>query len=219
MIITESVRKCNLFSGLSDTEIKNAFQLLHMHVRQYAKNTVIKQTDDLLPAFGMVESGAVTVYMNDFDGNCLVMSRASASDTFGESLCFLQKRTPFYIVATEQTTIYWFSCDFLRDHFESDNSIALRNRFIASLAARTLAMNDRIQVLSKFTIREKLITYFTQCRNDADSNTFTLTLDRAALASHLGTERSALSRELSKMQKEGILKAEKNKITLIHLPK
>ena len=76
-------------------------------------------------------------------------------------------------------------------------------------------MNDRIQVLSKQLLRDKLTTYFSQCAVRARSRSFSIPFDRESLAAYLGVNRSALSRELSRMQREGLIRYEKNRFTLL----
>lgn len=218
-MICEAIKNSKLFCGLTEEETNKAMLFFQAKKQQYAKNGIIKLPQDYLQAFGLVLNGAVTVFMDDFDGNRLVMSRAVSGDTFGESLCFLQKKSQVYIMATEQTEILWLHCDALYEQCNSDLYCMLRNRFIALLATRALDMNDRIQILSKYTIREKLITYFSQCSARNNSDTFTLPLDRASLAAYIGTERSALSRELHRMKQENIINLEKNTITLLHTKK
>ena len=71
-------------------------------------------------------------------------------------------------------------------------------------------MNDRIQILSKITLREKILTLLNQYRHKFDSNTFDLPFDRADMAIYLGADRSALSRELSKLKQDGIIDFKKN---------
>ncbi|MBR2414606.1 MAG: Crp/Fnr family transcriptional regulator [Clostridia bacterium] len=215
MFLFDFLKTTKLFQNMTAEEIQQALAFFSAQEAHYNKNEIIKKTDTQLSAFGLVLNGSITVYMDDFDGNCLVMSSAQQGDTFGESLCFLQRNEPVYIIATQNTDILWLHCERLQDDCNCSISCALRNRFIALLANRALDMNNRIQVLSKFTIRDKLITYFSQCANRTKGDTFTLSLDRASLASYIGTERSALSRELHKMQKENIIEISKNKITLI----
>ena len=211
----DELKNTTLFKNMSVNEIKQALNIFIAKEAQYDKNEIIKKADEQLSAFGLVLNGCITVCMDDFDGNCLVMSSAQKGDTFGESLCFLQKNEPVYITATQHTEILWLHCDRLQDECGCAFSCELRNRFISLLANRALTMNNRIQVLSKFKIRDKLITYFSQCANQAKSDTFSLSLDRASLAAYIGTERSALSRELHKMQKDNIIQINRNKITLV----
>ena len=81
---------------------------------------------------------------------------------------------------------------------------ALSNRFISALATRTLHMNQRIQILSRNTLRMKLTTFLSQYAA-AQGDSFTVPFDRASMANFLGADRSALSRELSNMRREGII--------------
>ncbi len=215
MQLYENLKDTKLFTGMNADEIQQALTVFSARQENYNKNECIKNADKRLPAFGLVLGGSITVYMDDFDGNCLVMSSAQKGETFGESMCFLQRNEPVYITANQNTEILWLHCDVIKQDCNCALTCELRNRFIALLANRALEMNHRIQVLSKFTIREKLITYFSQCAVRAQSATFTLPMDRASLASYIGTERSALSRELHKMQKENIITIDKNTITLI----
>ena len=83
------------------------------------------------------------------------------------------------------------------------------------LARRTLRMNDRIQILSRGSIREKLNAFFTECARDAGSPSFDIPFDRAGMAAYLGVDRSALSRELSRMRQEGLITYQKNHFVLL----
>mgnify|MGYP002736651878 FL=1 len=81
------------------------------------------------------------------------------------------------------------------------------------LTLKTLSMNDRIQILSKPTIRQKLMTLFSQYAA-REGHMFNLPFDRSDMAVYLGVNRSALSRELSLMKKEGIIDFYKNSFSL-----
>ena len=81
------------------------------------------------------------------------------------------------------------------------------------LAERTLAMNDRIQILSKPAIREKVITLLSQYRA-SPGETVELPFGREAMAKYLGVNQSALSRELSRMQDEGIISFKGRRFTV-----
>lgn len=82
------------------------------------------------------------------------------------------------------------------------------------LSQKTLSMNDRIQVLSKPTLREKLMTLLTQYSTREGKN-FNLPFDRNTMAAYLGVNRSALSRELSKMREEGRIDFYKNSFSIL----
>lgn len=93
----------------------------------------------------------------------------------------------------------------------------LTDRFLRMLANRALSMNRRIQTLTRTTLRRKLITFFSECRDEFGSDIFTVPMDREGLASYLGTDRSALSRELSAMKREGLIDFRKNEFRLCRM--
>jgi CRP-like cAMP-binding protein len=120
-------------------------------------------------------------------------------------------------VAAEPTVVLWLSADALRSPLsvKDERSFAFYSRFMAVLAERTLVMNQRIQILSKPTLRLRLLTFFTQCEEEYGQKTFRIPFDRAALAGYLGVNRAALSRELSSMKKEGLIDFYKNSFRLL----
>ena len=72
-----------------------------------------------------------------------------------------------------------------------------------------------MEILSKKTIREKLMAFFALQKNIANSNVFTIPYNREQLSNYLYVDRSALSRELGKMRDEGLIRFKKNKFELI----
>lgn len=206
-----------LFRGLSESERAYALSLLAAEERHYPRGRFLHRAGEPLTWFGLLLSGAVGVYADDLDGNRVQMAQVAPGETFGESLCYLAlPEAPVCILATEESRVLCLRTDALRRPDLDPRVFALRERFVSMLAARTLAMNDRIQILSKTTLREKLTTFFAQCVRKYGSRIFSLPLDRAGLALYLGSNRSALSRELSAMQKEGLLTFYRNSFRLSH---
>ena len=78
------------------------------------------------------------------------------------------------------------------------------------LAKKNIAFYQKIDVTSKRTTREKLLTYLAYQAKRAGSNRFTIPFDRQALADYLEVDRSGLSVEISKLKKEGVLDTHKN---------
>ncbi|MBQ6721773.1 MAG: winged helix-turn-helix domain-containing protein [Clostridia bacterium] len=83
------------------------------------------------------------------------------------------------------------------------------------LAMKALSMNDRIQVLSRLTLRSKLTAYFTELAAAQGSNVIRLPMNREDTAAYIGTNRSALSRELSRMREEGLIDYRKNELRIL----
>ena len=164
--------------------------------------------------FGLVLYGAVRVCTDDIEGNRMIMADVPPGVSFGESLSFLEIPEPMiYAYAADDTGVLWLSAkECFQEHSESD--LELRNRFTALLADRALAMNDRIQILSKLSLREKLTAFFTIAARNAGNKTFSISMNRDDMAAYIGTNRSALSRALAEMKREGILDYYRNSFQL-----
>ena len=76
-------------------------------------------------------------------------------------------------------------------------------------------LTQKIQHITKKTVREKVMSYLSENALSEGSNHFAIPFNRQELADYLSVERSALSNTLSKMRDEGIIDFEKNRFTLL----
>ena len=210
------LKTCALFRDFSDEELSAAEKFFDARIKTYEKGEILQLAGSEMTRFGLLLDGTVQVYMDDINGNRMIMANVRPGVTFGEALCWLRvPEIPVCITAAADSTVMWLSAENLR--FSQNGSLEqeLRSRFISILARRTLSMNDRIQILSKSSIRAKLFTFFSQCHSENGDITFYVNLDRQDMAAYLGTDRSALSRELSRMKSEGLIDYRKNRFTIL----
>ena len=208
-----------LFSGISPTETDRLCTLLRAGERHYAKGSHLITAGEPIPAFALLLSGSVQVFMDDVDGNHIVMNNVEPGATFAEAMvCSGVTESPICAVAVQESTALWFQGAALMDPVFFSGPLCARfgTNFIRTIAGRSLRFNDRVQVLSKKSIREKLITFFSQQIYQQKSRQIVLDMDRSALADYLGVERSALSRELSRMHRAGMIDYHKNQFTIHH---
>ena len=206
---------CALFQGLPEAELHAALRFFAAQERACPRGALLKAAPAPLHAFGLVLDGRVRVSMTDIDGREMLLSQVGAGQTFGEALCYLQSGAPIIISAASDASILWLRCEGLRRPPQTELEALLQQRFTAMLARRTLQMNDRIQILSRAGIREKLMAFFTECARDAGSSAFDIPFDRAGMAAYLGVDRSALSRMLSQLQAQDVLRYRKNHFELL----
>ncbi|MBQ9079571.1 MAG: Crp/Fnr family transcriptional regulator [Clostridia bacterium] len=211
------LRRCRLFAGLDDAALERALSLLAAREQSYVRGEFLVPVASPMPAFGLVLEGQVQVLRDDRDGHHMIMANVGAGDTFGESLAYLGRLSPVYIVAVDACRVMWLSPARLADpaSLADADVAALSFRFTSMLAARALAMNDRIQILSQLTIRSKINALLSQFAAQSGSDSFALPFDREDMAFYLGTDRSALSRELGRMRREGLIDFKGNNFTLL----
>ena len=210
------ILQCPLFQGLPPDALEYALSYFEAHVKAYEKGDFLHQVSFPLERFGLVLSGTIQVSMDDMDGHHIIMNNVSAGGLFGEAYCFLGTDAPIYICAVTEAEVLWMRPTRVKAPRlplqERDQMLA--NRFVAALASRTLSLNQRIQILSRRTLRAKLITLLSQYAT-AQGDTFTIPFDRASMANFLGADRSALSRELSHLRKEGVLDYHRNQFRIL----
>lgn len=210
------LRKNLLFSGMSDAQLSEALDFYGAKVTKYKSGDTLVHVGDAMNAFGIVLSGVIQVYADDADGNQMIMATNGPGDSFGESLAFLKDEEVFvYIKAMEESRVMWLSFDRIINPGKGLCNHDNMNRVIASFAKRALRMNDRIQVLSKRSLRQKLFTLLSQYQQKSGCRTFDIPLSREDMAVYLGCDRSALSRELSSMKKDGIIDYYRNSFRLL----
>ncbi len=205
-----------LFSEKDTLEnIVSEISLLNGKISEYEKGEILHRSGERFRFFGLVLSGACRAVIDDIEGNRTIMAEVLPGTTFGEALCFLKVENPdVYMEASSDMEVLWLSPENLFTDNPTRESVKMQKRFTAMVASRTLLMNNRIQILSKLTLRDKLITYFTFLVRENGKTEFSLPFNREDMATYMGTNRSALSRELSKMKSEGVLDYKKNKFIL-----
>jgi CRP-like cAMP-binding protein len=202
-----ALTKCIIFRGFDERQLALALDFFEAEFRFFPRGSFLNRISAPLTRFGLVLSGTVRVYRDDVNGHHMILANVGAGETFGESLCWLGQDADVYICAVTDVELYWLKANNLKNPAKSSEPYAalLRERFISMLAHRALDMNDRIQILSQTTIRAKLMAFFSQCVTRGGSNCFEVPFDRSNMAHYLGTDRSALSRELGRMRDEGLI--------------
>ena len=92
---------------------------------------------------------------------------------------------------------------------------AMIYNLLQAVAKKNLEFHQKLAITAKRTTREKLMAYLLSQAKGAGSREFTISYDRQALADYLGVERSAMSAELSKLQKEGVLETTRSHFRLL----
>lgn len=206
----DAERECPLFAGFSDGERAAALALLDARRETYAKGAMPRGLAERMPRFGLVTAGTVYICRDTAEGEHILMAAVTAGQTFGESLAYLGRRAQVYPEAAVRCEILWMDPACLREPARDAMEARLQRNFVGMLAERTLRMNERIQIMSKKTLRAKIEALLDEYDPGRSGTIFALPFDRAGMAFFLGADRSALSRELSRMKREGLIDYDKN---------
>lgn len=205
-----------LFRGLDNRRLRSALEILEAVRAEYKKGETIHVVGSRFKCFGIVLHGMVQACCDDIDGNRVIMAGIDPGSTFGESLCYLSvEDSPVYVIAAEDSSILKLNPGvFFRDVNDCD-TVDLQRRFTALIASKALEMNNRIQILSKLTLREKIMMFLNEEAGKSASYEFTIHMSREDFAAYIASDRSSLSRMLSALKKEGIIDYNRNRFRIL----
>lgn len=207
-----------LFSGNSEDEIKAMMKCLAATEKFYGKGDVIYHEGDCITLMGMVLSGSVRMENDDLWGNTSILAHIGPGELFGETYACLPKEPLMVrVVAAEPTHVLFLDAGRLMKVCRNTcgHHARLIQNLVMSSAQKNLNLSRRIFHTSSKTIRGRLLAYFSFQAGRQNSREFIIPFNRQQLADYLSVDRSALSNELSKMQKEGLIEVEKNQFRLL----
>ena len=98
-----------LFADMTPSEIERLCTLLCAFERHYQRGRHLISAGDPISGFGLLLAGAIQVFMDDVDGNHIVMADVSPGSLFAEAMaCAGIKESPITAVATANTAVLWF---------------------------------------------------------------------------------------------------------------
>lgn len=214
----EFLAKTILFEGASPQEVQAMLNCLQGEVKKYKKGEIIYHMGERIHAMGLVLSGSVSVEHDDVWGNKSVLDKVGVGQVFAETYaCVPEEPLMLNIVSTEPTEILFLNMQQVMNL--CTNACAFHRKIIRNLLSvslqKNLRLSSRIFHTSAKSIRGRLLSYLSFEATQRGRYTFTIPFNRQQLADYLNVDRSALSNELSKMQKEGLLQVERNHFTLL----
>ena len=221
MVITTNGGIMNLFEtfifqNLTKEEIEDMNTLHFLRTASYEKNTMIFQTGDIIHEIGMVLSGSVNIESIDLWGNKSILSHVPKGHAFAETYALCHEPMMVDAITSENSEIAFVNTDILlnEQHLGKTWYSKIMHNLLLIFAQKNLVLSNRIFCTSAKTIRERLFTYFSNLSVKNGSQTFQVPFDRQQMADYLNLDRSALSKELGKMRKEGLIDFHKNTFTL-----
>lgn len=211
------IRSSRLFHGVSREDVGSLLSCLSASEAEYGKNAFILQPGDQVSALGMVLSGAVHVVKEDFWGNRNLLAKYGPGELFAETYACVQNMPlEVGVLAAERTQVLFL--DMRRVLTPCSSACAFHSRLIrnllAVLATRNLELNEKLRHMARRSTREKLLSYLSAESQRQGSASFLLPFNRQQLADYLSVDRSAMSKEMSRMRAEGLLSYHRGHIEL-----
>jgi len=212
----EDLSNNNLFLNISIENLKHLLPCLNATTKNFEKNNIIFHQGNKINKIGIILEGSLLIEKVDFWGNNTILKTLTKNNIFGEIYAFENHPLEISIKASTNCKILFLNFNKIMHpckiacNFHTTLIINLLQIF----AKKAIYMNKKIDILSNRTIEEKLLTYLKTLSIQKKSKTFEIPYNRQELADFLVVNRSALSKELMKLKKLGILNYNKNIFTL-----
>ena len=207
----------NLFSNISDKNVNKLLHILEANTYIFKKDTTILSTIKRENIIGIVISGYIQIIKYDYNGNRAIIEEFFENDIFGSMFSNISNNE-YNIVTKEDSKVIIIEYDRIIDC--AQNNISFYNKFIQNLLQivfkKINEKNNRIEILTEKTIRNKLLKYFQIISKNNSSKNIYLPFTFTELAEYIAVDRCAMSRELKNLKEEGFIEIKSKKITLLY---
>lgn len=207
-----------IFRGIRNDDLPAMLNCLGSFQKQYKKGEIILLESNRVRSVGIILSGIVHMVKEDEDGDHTLLVTMKQEELFGESFScgsFPDSRVSF-VAATPCLVLF---LPFRKILHTCTMSCSFHHRLIENMVRlisnKNVQLIHKIEIISKKTLREKIMAFLQQQAIEQGRRQFSIPLGRLELAEYLCADRSALTRELSSMQKDGLIVYEKNTFRLL----
>lgn len=177
----EILCKCRLFQNMENESITAMLSCLGAELRSYSKNQNIFTEGETVSHIGIILSGTAQIVRVDFYGNRSIVTNIEPLQLFWESLaCTETNSIPVNVIAEKECEVMLIDCRKILH--PCSNACEFHSQMIFNLmkeiAAKNLLLNQKIEIISKRTTREKLMTYLMIQAKQHGSSSFTIPYDR-----------------------------------------
>lgn len=207
-----------LFRDVPPEEVPVMLDCLGAKTRKYPRGEVIYRAGDVITSMGLVLSGSVSIENDDVWGNRSILDRIGPGQVFAETYaCIPDEPLMVNVVAAEATEILFL--DMSQVLYSGSDAHSFHSKLIRNLltisSQKKLILSRKIFHTSSKSIRGRLLSYLSFQAIQHGSCDFEISFNRQQLADYLSVDRSAMSNELSKMQRDGLLRVARNHFTLL----
>lgn len=208
-----------LFTGIMHEELGSMLHCLGAKVTEIPKGEPVFLEGDPAGFIGVVLEGNVQIVQEDYFGNRSIIHHSIPGDIFAEAFSFTgQDAMPVSGYAVKNSRVMILACR--RMMTVCSNACGFHNQLVKNLlqlvSRNNLMLNEKIRYMSRKTTREKLLAYLSDQAKKSGSAEFTIPFDRQSLADYLGVERSAMSAEISKLRKDGLIEATGSRFRILN---
>lgn len=201
------LRRTSLFQNMPDSDLDTLTACFAPHVRRYERGELLLMAGYSTRELGIVLEGEIVAAKPMPDGTAVVMTHMGPGGMFADVLAGGHNKSPVNVTAASPCLVLYLPCDALLRPCGALHPahLQLLHNWLQTISSKYFALDRRLELLCCKSLRGRICLWLLDQRREAGADTFTTPLTRAELASYLNCDRSALCRELGRMQEEGLV--------------
>ena len=207
----------DVFSDIKRADKKKLLKELESNCLYFDRNVSILKSINSNNILGIIEEGSAQIIRTDYDGNIIIIDDLSSGSIFGTKFSLLDN-DEYDIITKEECKIIFIDYDYILK-IDQKRSIYYQKFLINLLnimSKMVRSQNERINILTRKTTREKLLEYFENESRKTFSKSFYLSFNLTELAEYLSIDRSAMMREIKRLKENKIIESSGNKIQMLN---
>lgn len=215
--VLQIIQQAPLFAGLTTAEIEDLLGMMECQRKTYQKGNFVFYAGDHIDHISVVLSGCIHIVQEDYWGNRNILTQVRPGGVFGEAFaCIPGSQATVDVLSVEDTELMNVHVGSIihAGMILSRPQEQLMLNLLSMLSRRNKELTEKIRYMSQRSTRQKLMFYLSAESRKCGNNAFSVPFNRQQLADFLSVDRSAMSAELSKMKKEGLLDYSRNQFVL-----
>ncbi len=204
----------NLFNNITNINKEKILKSLEGNTLYFKKNNTILTNIKQDNIIGIILEGYIQIVKTDYNGNRTIIEDLYDNDIFSSKMSNISNNE-YSVITKEDTKIIVI---YFNEILNNELNTSYYNQFLKNLlyimSDKMTNINNRIEILSNKTIRNKLLAYFKIMSKKNNSKIIYLPYTFIDLADYLGVDRSAMYRELKNLKEEGLITIVNKKIIL-----
>ena len=207
--------KYDIFANFSEKEKRKVMSIIGVKDLFYKKGQTITYALKNRYLIGVIVSGEANMIRYDYTGERTIVEEMVAGDIFSD-MFVSNHASELAVIATKDANVIFISYDELIKKCEtSQYALMILDNLFNVMSKKIIKRNERIELLTARSIRNKLLAYFELEAKKNNSKSFNLNYSYTDLADYLAIDRSAMMRELKNLKEDRLIKDVNKKITLL----
>lgn len=214
----ELLSTLDLFKGIETKELTPLLKCFGYSIDHYKKNDVIFSLGDMISSCKVILSGVVQLSQTDIMGNRNIMFKVGKGKLFGEMGACMDQPSVLYAVAETDCTILSLDMGKILSSCSPNcnHHFQLMVNLIHALAEKGELFYLKAHTLAQKAARQRIMDFLNNQSRKTNQRQFEIVFSREELADYLCLNRSSLSRELCRMQDEGLIRFKRNFFELLY---